>query len=178
MSKFKLAKTLKCTVKEADALIIQYFNTFPQIKRTLTQFGYFALDHGYTQSLAPFFRKRWFPTWESLKSKVAIHKRNIEYNSGLGRIERQAKNHPIQGSGGDLIKLAMWMVYKFIRDNNLQDKIHILLNVHDQLTTACTSDLTDWWVKELDRLMCEAGKVVIPSGMLKAETTRSKVWTK
>jgi hypothetical protein len=52
------------------------------------------------------------------------------------------------------------------------------LNVHDQLTTACTEDIAEWWKVEFDKLMCEAAKIVIPSGLLKAETNISDVWTK
>jgi DNA polymerase-1 len=178
MSQFKLAATLKCSVKEAEKLIDDYFKQFPQIKRTLAQFGRFGVQNGYTQTLSPFFRKRWFPTWEFYKSSVDIHLSGVEHNTALGRIERQSKNHPIQGSGADIIKLAMWLTYKYIRDNKLTDKVHILLNVHDQLTTACTEDLGEWWKDKLDELMCQAAKKVIPSGLLKAETNISTVWTK
>jgi len=178
MSQYKLASTLKCTVKEAEKLIDDYFKTFPQIKRTLQSFGVFGVQNGYTQTLNPIFRKRWFPTWDMYKTEVETHVKGIQFNTALGRIERQSKNHPIQGSGADIIKLAMWKTYKYIRDNNLQDKIHLLLNVHDQLTTACTEDIAEWWKVEFDKLMCEAAKIVIPSGLLKAETNISDVWTK
>lgn len=178
MSKFKLASTLRITVKEAQNLIDRYFNTFPQIKHTLDSFGYFVLKNGYTQTLSPFFRKRWFPNWESVKNQVDIHLAGIEYNGVLGRIERQGKNHPIQGSGSDVIKLAMWFTYKYIRDNNLKDKVHILLNVHDQLTTACVPEITEEWMQVFDKLMCDAALKIIPSGILKADTNRSSTWTK
>ena len=138
----------------------------------------FRSVNGYTQTLSPIFRKRWFPTWEMYKNEIQSHTAGIQFNSSLGRIERQSKNHPIQGSGADIIKLAMWKTYKYIRDNNLQNKIHLLLNVHDQLTTACTEDIAEWWKVEFDNLMCEAAKVIIPSGLLKADTNISDVWTK
>jgi DNA polymerase I-like protein with 3'-5' exonuclease and polymerase domains len=178
MSKYKLASTIRCSVQEAQQLIDQYFETFPQIKKTLTSFGRFALENGYTQSLKPFFRKRWFANWESLRSRVQLHTSNIDYNASLGRIERQAKNHPIQGSGGDSIKMAMWLTYKYIRDNKLTDKIHIVLNVHDQLTTVCEKSIADDWCVTFDKLMCDAAKIIIPTGLLKAETMKSPVWTK
>ena len=178
MSQYKLASTLKCSVKEAEKLIDDYFKTFPQIKKTLQSFGMFGVQNGYTQTLSPIFRKRWFPTWEMYKTEIESHLKGIQFNTALGRIERQSKNHPIQGSGADIIKLAMWKTYKYIRDNNLQSKIHLLLNVHDQLTTTCTEDIAEWWKVEFDNLMCEAAKVIIPSGLLKADTNISDVWTK
>jgi len=179
MSKFKLSRNNKCSVKEAEALIYEYFNTFPGLKAVLNSFGRFGVTHGYTQTLGPFLRKRWFWEWKNFtQSDIDLHASGIEYNGRLGRIERQSKNHPIQGSGADIMKLAMWVVYKWIRDNNLQDFIRILLNVHDQLTTEkdCTLELD--WNAQLDALMCKAAAIVIPTGILKAETNTSAMWTK
>lgn len=178
MSKFKLSSTLKFTVKEAEATIDRYFRTFPQIKYTLEAFGQFGVRNGYTMTLAPFFRRRYFPEWGKFRQYIDLHLAGIEFNAGLGRIERQAKNHPIQGSGSDIIKMAMVVIYEYIHTHNLQDEIHLLLNVHDQLTTACVPEKAEWWKDELDRLMCEAAKVVIPTGLLKADTNISDFWTK
>lgn len=177
MSKFKLSGTLKISLKEADQLIEDYFKAFPKIKIKLDAFGYFGLVNGYIQTLPPFGRKRWFPYWEYSKKFLTNHRAG-QYNAELGSIERASKNMPFQGSGGDMIKLSMWLTYKFIRDNNLQDKIHILLNVHDQLTTACVAELAPWWKVEFDKLMVQAGKVIVTSGILKADTNISDVWTK
>lgn len=179
MSKFKLSRNNKCSVKEAEALINEYFTTFPGLKAVLDSFGRFGVKYGYTQTLGPFLRKRWFWEWHNMSSSdIELHLSGIEYNGRLGRIERQAKNHPIQGSGADIMKLAMWVVYKWIRDNNLQDQIHILLNVHDQLTTEKDKNLQLDWNSKLDELMCKAAAIVIPTGILKAETNTTNVWTK
>lgn len=178
MSKFKLSSTMRIVVNEAQALIDEYFKTFPKIKVKLDAFGRFGVENGYIKTFAPFGRKRWFPYWEYCKGAIRAHITGIEYNKDLGSIERASKNMPFQGSGGDMIKLAMWMVYKYIRDNDLRDKVHILLNVHDQLTTACIAEIADWWKVEFDKLMVAAGKVIIPSGILRADTNISTVWTK
>lgn len=83
-----------------------------------------------------------------------------------------------QGSGGDMIKLAMWQTYKYIRDNDLTEKVHILLNVHDQLTTESAPEYTEEWKTKFDSLMVEAGKIIVTSGILKADTQVSPFWTK
>lgn len=77
-----------------------------------------------------------------------------------------------------MIKLAMWQTYKYIRDHNLTEKVHILLNVHDQLTTEAQTDFAEEWKEIFDSLMVEAGKIIVTSGILKAETNISSVWTK
>lgn len=178
MSEFKLAATLHCSLKEARNLIDLYFKTFPQIKKTLDSFGRFGIQHGYTQTLDPFHRKRYFREWEYCKHEYSYHVNGIKRSSGLGRIERQSKNSPIQGSGADIMKLAMWYTYKYVLDNNLFDKVKIALNVHDQLTTTCKKDFADEWKIILDDRMIAAGKVVIKDGLLKAETNITEKWTK
>lgn len=100
------------------------------------------------------------------------------YNSALGSIERASKNAPIQGSCADMVKLAMVYVYKWIRENNYVDRINLVLNIHDELQTVCEDSLASMWVEKLDELMVAAGKVILPSGILKADSQISPYWTK
>lgn len=179
MSKYKLSSTLRIPLPEAQQLIDRYFATFPQIGKTLTAFGAFAVCNGYTLTLAPFNRRREFPEWIHVKHKVDFFRRGIERVYALEAIERQGKNTPIQGSGADLMKLAMWYTFKEIHlVQKIPHLVHILLNVHDQLTTACHSSMTEYWKVRLDELMCEAALVIVKSGILKADTQVSECWTK
>ena len=179
MSKFKLSADLDISVKEAENMIETYFNTFPRIRTFLFGLAKYALLHGYSQSFPPFLRRRYYPNIDQYdQATIDAHLSGIVFKPGLGRIERQAKNQPIQGAGSDLIKLAMWLVYKYIRAHNLQDKVSILLNVHDQLTTDAEPDFAEEWAIKLDALMCEAALQVIPSGLLKAETKITEQWNK
>jgi DNA polymerase-1 len=97
MSAFKLARTLHIPLKEAKALIEDYFKAFPKIKVMLDFLGRYAVSHGFSRTMAPFFRKRWYPYWESAMEHIEAHIREIEYNPVLGSIERAGKNAPIQG---------------------------------------------------------------------------------
>lgn len=178
MSEFKLAATLKILVKDAQTLIQYYFKAFPAIKGLLKTLGLIGVTKGYSQTIAPINRMRTYPAWESLKSEIQFHVTGIQFSKGLGRIERQSKNHPIQGSAADMLKLAIWKVYLYLRKENLTDKVHLILNVHDQIVTLAKEDFAEQWAKELDRLMKEAALLLVPSGILKAETTITNVWHK
>lgn len=178
MSEFKLSSTLGISVKEAELLIIKYFKAFPKIGSRLTQLGEFAVRNGYIMTLAPFYRKRWFPDWEGLRTEIDYHIQGIQHNKQLGAIERQGKNTPIQGGSADMMKLALVYTRKFINNNNLRGSIKLSMQVHDQLTTMCKRDKAEWWNEQLTALMEKAAKVVIPSGLLKAETQVSEIWTK
>lgn len=69
-------------------------------------------------------------------------------------------------------------MYEWIRANKYQEKIHIVAQIHDQVTTICHKDLAEMWKNKMDELMCEAAKVVIPSGILRADTNITNFWTK
>lgn len=95
------------------------------------------------------------------------------------RIKSLHDNKMIQGSGADLMKLAMWYTFKEIHlEKKIPHLVHILLNVHDQLTTACDESVVEYWKVRLHEIMLEAGKVIVKSGILGAETQVSDVWTK
>jgi DNA polymerase I-like protein with 3'-5' exonuclease and polymerase domains len=178
MTEYKLSGELGISLAEALALINEYFRTFPKIRARLEFYGKFGLQRGYIQTLAPFFRKRWFPNWYENRAFVDGHLLGIKPVSALGEIERASKNMPIQGSSADIVKVAMIMVYNYIFDNGYGEDIRIRAQVHDQITTTCQEGTSSWWKVTLNLLMEGAAKVVIPSGLLKAETNISSCWTK
>lgn len=178
MSEFKLAATLKIDLKEAKALIDKYFNTFPKIGGKLNSLGRFGIRNGFIMTLNPFFRKRWYPLWNTVNHLIDAHINGIEYNPILGSIERTSKNLPIQGSGADMTKLALVYIRKFIKKHHLEEKIRLSMQVHDQITTECTRDIAEQWRPKMQQLMEQAAKVIIPSGLLKAEVSITEKWTK
>lgn len=179
MSEFKLAATIRVSVKEAKALIEDYFKAFPKIKQLLEFLGQFGVKKGYIHTKGPYFRRRQFPEWYYYTSFIENHLSGVEYNKALGSIERKSKNLPIQGLAANIMKLAMWYAYKWIRDNGYVDRINCILNVHDQLTTVCEDELVEMWTKQLDTLMVDAGKVILKSGILTADTQATgKCWSK
>lgn len=178
MSQFKLAATLKIDVKAAEALIDKYFKTFPKIGGKLTSLGRFAVRNGYIMTLAPYFRKRWYPMWDQVRESIDYHLGGIEHNPMLGSIERTGKNTPIQGGSADMTKLALVLIRRYINDNGLRDIVKLVMQVHDQVTTLSNKDYAEKWGVTLTELMEIAAKVVIPSGLLKAETNITDRWSK
>jgi DNA polymerase I-like protein with 3'-5' exonuclease and polymerase domains len=178
MGENKLAGELGITRQQALDLTAAYFKAFPLIKRTLDFLSEFGIKHGYCKTPAPFFRKRWFPFWHLSKWKIPYHLGGVEYDSNLGAIGRQSSNQPIQGCSADVTKQALVFIYEWKRANGLNDKIKLKLQVHDQITTTCDDDIKEMWKLQMDKLMCDAAKVVIPSGILRSETNITSFWTK
>ena len=63
-----------------------------------------------------------------------------------------------------------------IKETNLPVKI--IMTVHDQIDTICEETYAEEWKEIMTELMEQAAKVIIPNGLLKADTNISKTWEK
>ena len=169
MSKFKLSATAKVSLEEAQETIIDYFNSFPGIGGILDAFGAYGVKHGFIMTSKPFLRRRYYDYWEGNQWDRKI----------MGKIDRASRNMPFQGTAGDITKLALVLMYWHIKDNNLWDKLKLVCQVHDQLTTNCREDYVQEWLPIMDKLMCDAADYILPAGLLKAETLDTgNCWSK
>ena len=57
--------------------------------------------------------------------------------------ERMAINAPIQGTGADLVKLAMIAIDKFLKHKDLEKEVRLLLQVHDELVYEIKDSVVD-----------------------------------
>ena len=170
MGPHKLSDTLQISKHDAESLIKKYFNSFPAIGGFLDKLGNFGKKYGYIKTFPPYNRKRWFSTWYP----------KIWDNSGskmeLGSIERASKNTPIQGASADMTKLALTLIYKYIKTNKVDVKM--VMTVHDQIDTVCHKDYANEWKLKMTELMETAAVQVVKNGLLKADTDISPVWQK
>ena len=166
----KLSETINCSTKEAKELITKYFKAFPKIEAFLNGLGEFGKKHGYIETFPPFRRKRWFNSWTP---KMYSDRDSF---MELGSIERASKNTPIQGSSADMTKLALVLIHKHVKENNLPVKI--IMTVHDQIDTICPREYAEEWKILMTELMERAANTVIKNGLLKAETSITNVWSK
>ena len=166
----KLSETINSSMSEAKDLIDKYFKAFPKIKRFLENQGEFGKRYGYVTTFYPFYRKRWFDSWTP---RMYGDKDSF---MELGSIERASKNTPIQGSSADMTKLALVYLYRRIKKHGYPVKI--VMTVHDQIDTICPEYFAEEWKVYMTEEMERAAKKIIPNGLLKAETSITKVWSK
>ena len=178
MSHYKLAGTLRISEDEAKQLISDYFRAFPGIESLLSYLGEFGVKNGYIKTLYPFYRRRYFREWEDVKDFVPYFLTGSMRDKVLSSIGRKSKNQPIQGASSDMTKVAICLVYWYIHDNGLEDRVRMIMQVHDQLDTIARDDYAEEWKPIFTALMEYAAKVVIPTGILKAETTITERWSK
>lgn len=166
MSEFKLADTIDISVDEAKALIKKFFNVVPGVDKFLNKIGNLGKQRGYIRTAPPYRRMRKFENWDGENTSFKV----------LGEIERASKNTPIQGSNGDIIKLALVNTQKYIDKNKCSVKI--ILAVYDEIQTECDEDYADEWKLILESIMKDAAKVIIKSIPVEVECKISKCWEK
>ena len=117
MSEFRLSKDIGMSISEARDFINKYFETYPEVKTYMDEVVEICKKQGYVSTLLN--RKRYIPT---------INDKNFMVRQ---QAQRYAMNTPIQGTGADILKLAMIEVDKALKEKNL--KSQMILQVHDEL---------------------------------------------
>jgi len=151
------------TTAEGKILMEKYYNTFPELAAFFKKSGEDALKFNYIRE-PHFNRVRFFN-----KPKNGME---MSHNKNAGM------NYKPQAINSSIMKLALCYMKKHIEDNNLDDKVKLLLTVHDQQVSEAIESYAEEWAKTQTELMERAAIYVIPSGELKAESDILDHWTK
>lgn len=112
---------------EAQKFYDNYFNQFSGVRDYLEGVKKFTLERSYTKTL--FGRRRYFP---NIHSKIPFLK---------NMAERTATNAPIQGTAADIIKLAIRYAHEDLSHSGLLAKVHLVLQIHDELVYEIEEDI-------------------------------------
>ncbi len=123
-----LSERLAIPVEEAQRLYDLYFETYPNIKKYIEEKMAFGRKNGY--AVTKFGRK--MTIWEYNDTRKFMK----------ARADRMAFNTVIQGSAtGDVPKIAMVRATKALKNAGLQDKVRLVMNIHDALEFYVKSDV-------------------------------------
>jgi DNA polymerase-1 len=134
-----LRANLGSTKEEAETFLHEYFNTYPTLADFMEKVRVVTKELGYTTTL--FGRRRYLP---EIKSHLPFIRASAE---------RMAVNAPIQGTQADLIKVALVRVDEYIRREKLEDKVYLLIQVHDELDFEIHESVKDVVIPEIKRIM-------------------------
>jgi DNA polymerase-1 len=109
-----LANRVGVDLETAKRLMQTYFATYKGVDGYLKRTGQKGVKEGYAVSLSG--RRRFF----AQEDRTSPAKR--------GRVERAAKNHPIQGTNADILKYALALLH-----DQLPEDVQIVLTVHDEI---------------------------------------------
>ncbi len=145
-SDFGLARTLEISRTQAAEYSRRYFQRFPTIHKFMDEIVAVARAQGGARTLLG----RWRPIPNLMsKSPAARH-----------AAERVAQNTPMQGTGADLIKLAMLRTNELIARERWP--VQMLLTVHDELVFECPPELTEEVGAALKREMEQVYTLSVP----------------
>ena len=117
MSGFGLSTRLDMERSLADEFISNYFKRYPKVKDYMESTIETARSLGYVETLLG--RRRYLPEITSSNSNIRTS------------AERMAINMPVQGTAGDLIKLAMIQIQERLDSSTMSSKM--VLQIHDEL---------------------------------------------
>jgi DNA polymerase-1 len=160
MGAFRLARDSELTLAEAENYIKEYFAHFPGIQRYLDETKRTAKKDGYVETL--FGRRRYFPIF---KMGGGGSNKQLEL-----RAEREAVNHPIQGTAADIIKIAMIRLHNELLAHY---KARMILQVHDELLLEVPEGELAQVKPLMIDVMCDAFKLDVP---LKVDASTGYNW--
>jgi DNA polymerase-1 len=125
--------------KEAQEFYDQYKATFVRLMEYLEEVKASAWKYGYTSTLLG--RRR----------EVPLLKSPLPFLRAQG--ERIAINAPIQGTSADILKLAMLDATSYITENHLENKVALLLQIHDELVFEIDEDIAEGIATNLAQIL-------------------------
>lgn len=95
-----------------------------------------------------------------------------------GKIERNSKNYPVQGTGADMIKLAGIYFLRKLEEKGWNWDVKIPNEVHDEWVAECKEEIANEVSLLLQNAMEEAGKIFCQNIPIIAEPKITKTWQK
>lgn len=122
------------TEQEASFLWSSWWSAVPVYKSWTDSQLEYARKHGGVRTFFGRFRDlSWaFKRLDRLPAK--------EQRSWLSYIHRSSVNSPVQGTSADLMKIALVSLRRWITKNHLQDRVRLLLTVHDEIVLEIKDD--------------------------------------
>lgn len=134
-----LQKNMGVDRKAAQKFYNEYFEKFHGLRDYLEGIKADAARKGYTETY--FGRRRYF---DGINSKLPFIR---------AAAERMAINAPIQGTEADVVKLAMIEIDSYIRKNKLENDVHMLLQVHDEIVLEAKEGVVKKIEPEIKKIM-------------------------
>lgn len=163
MSAMGLASQIGVSKEKGAEYLELYFKSYPSVRDFLNKLADDAVKKGW--STTPLGRKRWYrkpsPT-------------DPDYKRQIASIQRQAKNHPIQGTNADAIKFAFVFLQNRLEKEGVDGGI--THTVHDEIVCEIREDQAEDWAKIQSEEMVRAAKLFITKVPVCADTSVGDIW--
>lgn len=155
--------------------------------RGLSEYARSSYGANIDPSSADTLRKKFFQhfhaflQWHEKVKKELKEKEEVKGTTLLGRPYRaltftDAVNYPIQGTGADLLKLAVLMFDVEIKKRGL--KAFPVNLIHDEILVECPEGQEKEVQKSLEEAMVRAGRIVLKEVPVEVDSSTGKSWEK
>jgi len=153
-----LAKQLEVSEQKAIEYFNQFWDNYSELKAYMEKAKKDAMKNGHTMTF--FGRKRHMTDEFAEKEEF---KKSAELRSMVNAI--------IQGTGADLMKLAMLEMYQKLKDIGAR----IVLTVHDEVLVSCPKNMKDVAMRIISHSMIKVGKdLTVP---IEVDIKSGKTWS-
>lgn len=163
----KLHKVLGFSMERSKEIISLINSSYKQMVIFREKFGEKVFEKGY--SVTAFGRKRFY-------EKPVLYKTTDEYNTIRSQIMRQGYNALIQGTGADIVKLAM--VRCFYENPFGLDNFRIILQVHDEIVFEAKAEIAEESAQFAKRIMEEVEQKFLKEIPAVVEVVIDDCWRK
>jgi DNA polymerase-1 len=116
---YKLAAQAGVTIEIAEAILERYLNrVYPAMRDWLNKRGSDVLYHLQARTMT---------------NRMRQYVGDLHDKKFKSKVQRHAKNYPIQGTNADITKLALTQTYNTLVKRRLVDDIKMVLPVHDEI---------------------------------------------
>ena len=183
---FTIAGNLNISKEEGERIYNSYMNAFPGISNYFKSVSETSYRNGYITFNNITRRKYWYPELQQLKELQEtiniIGYQNLsdeekkKYHAIKGTMYRSALNFPIQGSGADVLKYSMILLFRKIAETNNFLKVKIVDLIYDEALLEVPIEISEEWAKILKDCMEIGAKPFCPTIPLKAEPCITPYW--
>ena len=163
MGPHNLGRQIGVTPEEGKEYLERYFQSYPSVRKYLDKLASAAVKNGWSKT--PAGRKRWY---------TIPDRTDPEYNRRIGQIQREAKNHPIQGTNADVTKFALVFLHERLKKEGVEG--FVTHTVHDEVVCEVREDQAyDWAVIQKEE-MERAGELILKKVPVKSEPFVGDYW--
>lgn len=196
-SAFAIAGSLGCSMEEAQKFSDYYDQGFSGVTNYKKKGSRFVRENGYVLMCEHTGHKMYWYDHEEWKQRQAKYQSSDwswdnyrQKHKGTGDwVEQQVKMHfkaaakwdrmalngPTQGSGACIIKESACMLFDWIMDNNLFEKVNLCALVHDEIVCDYPEELQEF-PQILEKLMQQAAAKYCKSLPIPAEAAVGDHW--
>ena len=163
LTKVGLSLRMETSERDAQKLIDLYFGKYTSIGGWLNEASKFAVMNRYSTTMSG--RRRYY------RIPDPDHR---DFNKIKGSIERQGKNHPIQGTNADTIKQAMIYIVDRIKEYDAR----LLLTVHDEVIVEAKEEQAEEVSGIVSQAMVDGFAAFVPELAMEADSDIADYWVK